>query len=80
MDASAITCDEIIESHDEETNFNEIKADCKMQNLYISIFLLITIALLIAVKCYCYLVKYRAKQKCSLPFHDTNNGLKQLLY
>ena len=42
-------------------------------------FLLITIALLIAVSIYCYLIKYRAKQKHLLPFHDTNNELKQVL-
>ena len=36
-------------------------------------FLSIIIALLIAVSIYCYLIKYRAKQKHLLPFHDTNN-------
>ena len=51
MDDSAITCDEIIESYDEETKtipkcFNEKKATCKMQNFYISlVFLSISIAL-----------------------------------
>ena len=75
---SAITCDEFIESHNEdenakpksydETNFNEKKATCKMQNLYILLaFLLITVALLIAVTIYCYLIQYQAKQL--LPFH-----------
>ena len=58
MDESTITCDEIIESYGEdveaklynETNFNEKKAICKSQNFYILLaFLLITIALLIAV-------------------------------
>ena len=38
--------------------------------------LLITITLLIAVSIYCYLIKYRAKQKHLLPFHFTNNKLK----
>ena len=53
MDDSAIICDEVIKSYDEErktisTNFNE--KTCKTQNFYISlVFLLITIALLIAV-------------------------------
>ena len=67
MDDSAITCDEIIESYNEEakiipTNFNEKKATCKMQNVYILLaFLSITIALLIAVNIYYYLIKYRAK-------------------
>ena len=55
MDDSAITCDKIIESYQEETttisnNFNEKKATCKTQNFYILLaFLLITMALLIAV-------------------------------
>ena len=62
VDDSAILCDEIIESYDEETNFDEKEA-----------FLLITIALLIAVSIYCYLIKYRAKQKHLLPFQVTNN-------
>ena len=40
MDDSAIMCDEIIESYDQETktiliNFNEKKAICNTQNFYI---------------------------------------------
>ena len=31
MDNSAITCDKIIESYDEEMNFNKKKATCKTQ-------------------------------------------------
>ena len=64
MDDSAITCDEIIESHDEETksiltNFNEREATSKTQNLYILLaFLLITIALLIAISIYCFMITY----------------------
>ena len=86
MDDSPITCDEIIESYYEETktiptNFNEKKATCKMQNLYILlVFSLIIIALLIAVSIYCYLIKYKAKQKHLLPFHNTNNKLGEVLY
>ena len=66
MDDSAITCDEIIESYDEETktiptSFNEKKATCETLIFYISLaFLLITITLLIAVSIYCFLIKYRA--------------------
>ena len=57
------------------TNFNEKKATCKMQNFYILlVFLLITIALLIAVSIYCYLIKYRAKQL--LPFRYTDNEFR----
>ena len=52
-----------------------------MQSLYVLLaFLLITIALLIAVSNYCYLIKYRVAQKHLLPFHITNNELKQVLY
>ena len=35
MDDSVITCDEVIESYDKETNFNENKGNCKTQNFYI---------------------------------------------
>ena len=82
---SVITCDETIEAklYDEETktirtNFNEKKVT---QNFYILLaFTLITIALLIAFSIYCYLIKYRAKQKHLLPFHVTNNELKETMY
>ena len=79
---SASTCDETIESYEEEvrtvpTNVNK-KATCKTQNFYILLaFLLITIALLIAFSIYCYLIKYQAKQL--LPFHYTNNE-REVLY
>ena len=55
MDDWTITCDETVESHNEETKTipkkcNEKKATCKMQNVYILLAsLLITIALLIAI-------------------------------
>ena len=68
MDDSVISCDEIIDtevkSNKEETktipqNFNEKIITCKIQNFYIFLaLLLITIALLIAVSIYCYLIKY----------------------
>ena len=65
----------MIESNDEdaeaksydETNFNENKATCKMQNSHV---------LLIAVGIYCYLIKYRGKQL--LPYHYTNNKLREI--
>ena len=54
-----------------------MKATCKMQNFYILLtFLFITIALLIAVSIYCYLIKHRVKQKHLLHFHFTNKKLK----
>ena len=55
MDDSVIMCDEVIESYDEEIktisrNSNEKNITCKTKNSYILlVFLLITIALLIAI-------------------------------
>ena len=43
-------------------------------------FLLITIALFITISIYCYLIKYKAKQKHLLLFYVTNNELKKVLY
>ena len=108
MDKSTITCDEVIESFNEDAdaeaksydkaksndkvklydktktfpvNFNEKKAVCKTKNFYILLaFLLITVALLIAVSIYCYLIRYRVKRIHLLPFHDTNNGLRETVY
>ena len=78
---SAITCDEIIESYNEETNFNEKKATCKRPSFHILLtFLLITIVLLIAVSTYCYLIIYQEKQIHLLSFHFTNNKLKEIIY
>ena len=60
-------------------NCNEKKQTFNTQNVYILLaFLLITIALLTAVSIYCYLIKYRAKQKHLLPFHVKNNDLKEI--
>ena len=79
-DDSVIICHEIIESYGNKiktipTNFNEKKITSKTQSFCILLeFLLITIALLVAVSIYCYQIKYRAKSL--LPFHDTK--LKQL--
>ena len=51
-----------------------------MQNFYILLaLLLITIALLIAVSIYCYLMKYRTKQKHLLPPHNTKLKTNQYL-
>ena len=79
---SVIMWDEIIEETKPiPTNFNEKKVACKTQDFYsLRAFLLITITLLIAVSMYCYLIKYRVKQKHLLPFHVTNNELKEIFY
>ena len=76
MDDSTISCGEVIKSYDEEINFNEKKAICKTQNFHILLeFLLITIALLIAISIYCYLIKYKTKHL--LLFHSTNKKLNK---
>ena len=81
-----IMCDEVTESYNKETktiptNFNEKKATFKMQYFYLSLaFLLITVALLITVSIYCYLIKYQAIQEHLLRFQVTNNEFKQVLY
>ena len=74
MDDSAIIFDEVIESYCEEmktisTKFNEKNINRKAPSFCILLFfLLITIALLIAVSRYCHMIKYQAKQKHLLPF------------
>ena len=80
-----ITCDEVIVAEEKkkiiQTNFNEKKLNCKTKNFYVLLaFLLITIALLIAISIYCYLIKYQAKQKHLLPFEVTNDGLKEVIH
>ena len=73
MDNSAIMCDEVIESQDEgkkaiPTNFNKKKAACKTKILYTLLaFLLITLALLIAISIYCYLIKIK---KCKNVYYN----------
>ena len=62
------------------TNFHEKNITCKIQNFYILLaFLLSTLALLIVVRIYCYLMINRAK-KHLLPFQVTNNELKEIIY
>ena len=57
------------------------KVACRTENFCIlPAFSLITGALLIAVSIYCYLVKYRAKQKHLLPLQITNSKLKGIMH
>ena len=88
IDGPRITCDEVIDavakSYNEETkwipiNFNEKNITYKTKNFYILLaFLLITMILLIPV-IYCYLIKYKAKQKHLLPYYLTNEKLIHIL-
>ena len=71
-------CDEFIE--ETKTVLTSFKEKRKFQNLSIYLDLLITIALLIAVNIYYYLIKYWTKQKHLIPFHITNNKLRDVLY
>ena len=78
--------DEEAKSNDEETktvakNLNEEKATSKMQNFYILLaFLLITVALLIAVSIYCYLIKYQANKNNYYHFTSQMTDLKDIIY
>ena len=57
MDDSVILCDETIDT--EETKADPQNITCNPQNFYILLaFLLISIAILIAVSIYYYLIKY----------------------
>ena len=68
IDDSTIICDEIINV--KERNFNEKNVTCKTKKFYILLdFLLITLALLMVVSIFCYLIKYQ--------FHSTNNKLNK---
>ena len=62
IDNSVITRDEIIEETKAiSTNFSNKKLTYKIKKFYILLaFLAMTIALLIAVKINCYLLKYKA--------------------
>ena len=74
MDDSVIICHAIIDV--KETNLNEKHITCKTQSFYILLaFLLITIALSIAVSIYCYLIKYWRKHL--LAFHNRDNKLNK---
>ena len=58
LNDSPSVCDEVIESCNDKKDFNK-KATCKTQKVYILLaFLLITVALLIAVSIYSYLIKH----------------------
>ena len=73
MDDSAIKCDEIIDAEAKSNNEKQKPLQqilmkkyitCKTQKFHILLaFLIITIAMLMAVSIYYYLIKYRANQK-----------------
>ena len=85
-DDSLIACDEVTETTKSiltktiptksiPTNFNEKKGIYKLKMFCILLaFMLITMTLLIAVNIY-FFIKYGAKQKHLLPFHDDNKRI-----
>ena len=79
IDDSVITCGEVRETTKAvSTNFNEKKSKLQnKKNLYFTCFLSITIALLIAVRICCYLIKYKAKRNNLLSYYVTNNKLNK---
>ena len=74
---SVTTCNEIIDRKKKKPLQKILikkSAICKAKFFYILFaFLSITIALLIAVCIYCYLIKYRSKQEHLLTFYVANN-------
>ena len=78
MDNSVLMCNEIIEKT--ILMKKKKKRIFKTQHFYMLLaVLLITITLLIAVSTYCFLIKYRVKQKQLLPFEVTNHELREVL-
>ena len=68
-----IACDEIIDtdadSYNKKTKSAPNNITCETKSFHVLLaYLLITTALLIVVSTYCYLIKYKAKQKHLLPF------------
>ena len=75
-------CDEIIDAETKSVtkNFNEKKAICKTKNFFILLaFLLIMIALLIAISIYCYLINYK-KTKTYIAILHYKLQIKKVLY
>ena len=75
-----------VKSYGEETKTISKNMICETKSLFFIFyfffffsFLLNGITFLIPVSIYCYLIKYRAKQKHLLLFYVTNNELKEVL-
>ena len=78
IDDSVITCDEIIE--EAKTIPNKKKPVKQKKFFSLLTVLLITLELLMAVSIYCYLIKYKAKQKHLLLYYTTNDKFKEVLF
>ena len=71
---SIVICNKIVDNK----NYSHKICSSKMYFYILLTFLLITIALLIAVSIYSYLIKYQAKEKPLLPCHYTISKLKDI--
>ena len=71
IDNSVITCDEIIE---------EAKTIPNKKILYFTHHFINYFRTINAVSIYCYLIKYKAKQKDLLLYYTTNDKFKQVLF
>ena len=87
IDDSVIASGEIINvDADAKSHYKAIKTilknmKCETKSFYfVLVFWLITIGLLRTVSVYCYLIKYKAKQKHLLHLYVTNSELKEVLY
>ena len=83
--SSVIKCDEIINTIKsiliKTVPTKTVPTKINSKKVYIlHVFLLVTIALLIAVNIFCYLMKYQIKEKHLLPHHVTTNELNEVLY
>ena len=83
-DVSIITCDETTDATKtvptKSTLIKSVPTKTTLTNFYILLaFLLITVALLLAVSNYCYQIKHRSKQKHLLPSHNTSNKFKKMI-
>ena len=77
---SVIVCDETIDTTETILTKTVPRKSTSTSFYTLRGFLLITIALLIAVSIYCYLRKCQRKQKYLLPHNDINSKLKEILY
>ena len=81
MDNPVMACEKNIEEIKTiPTTFNEKIINAETKNFYVLLaFLSITFAILIAIRIYFCLVKYKAKQKHLFLYYVRNNKLKEVL-
>ena len=76
-----VTCDEIIEVKAKTITKTFIEKNVlRKTNSFDILLAFFIIRRLIAVSIYCQLMRYKTKQKHLLPFHVTNNELKEIMY